>query len=110
MKGCAYTSFISLTTHKRMIEFEKTKSLPITKEMVWKAYLEVKGKGKSGGVDALSMSDYDLQRHRHLYKVWNRLASSSYFPPPVLQVEIPKKDGSKRSLGIPTISPYVCTI
>lgn len=40
-----------------MIEFEKTKSLPITKEMVWKAYLEVKGKGKSGGVDALSMSD-----------------------------------------------------
>ena len=107
MKGWAYTSFISLTTHKRMIEFEKTKSLPITKEMVWKAYLEVKGKGKSGGVDALSMSDYDLQRHRHLYKVWNRLASGSYFPPPVLQVEIPKKDGSKRSLGIPTISDRV---
>ena len=90
-----------------MIEFEKTKSLPITKEMVWKAYLEVKGKGKSGGVDALSMSDYDLQRHRHLYKVWNRLAPGSYFPPPVLQVEIPKKDGSKRSLGIPTISDRV---
>jgi group II intron reverse transcriptase/maturase len=53
------------------------------------------------------MSQYDLQRHRHLYKVWNRLASGSYFPPPVLQVEIPKKNGSVRQLGIPTISDRV---
>ena len=90
-----------------MIEFEKTKSLPITKEMVWEAYLEVKRKGKSAGVDDLSMSQYDLQRQRHLYKIWNRLASGSYFPPPVLQVEIPKKDGSVRQLGIPTISDRV---
>lgn len=73
-----------------MIEFEKTKSLPITKEMVWEAYLQVRRKGKSAGVDELSMSEYDLQRHRHLYKVWNRLASGSFFPPPVLQVEIPR--------------------
>lgn len=90
-----------------MIEFEKTKSLPITKEMVWEAYLQVRRKGKSAGVDDLSMSQYDLQRHRHLYKVWNRLASGSYFPPPVLQVEIPKKNGSIRQLGIPTISDRV---
>jgi group II intron reverse transcriptase/maturase len=90
-----------------MIEFEKTKSLPITKEMVWEAYLQVRRKGKSAGVDDLSMSRYDLQRHRHLYKVWNRLASGSYFPPPVLQVEIPKKNGSIRQLGIPTISDRV---
>lgn len=90
-----------------MIEFEKTKSLPITKEMVWEAYLQVRRKGKSAGVDDLSMSQYDLQRHRHLYKVWNRLASGSYFPPPVLQVEIPKKNGSIRKLGIPTISDRV---
>lgn len=90
-----------------MIEFEKTKSLPITKEMVWEAYLQVRRKGKSAGVDELSMSEYDLQRHRHLYKVWNRLASGSYFPPPVLQVEIPKNNGSTRKLGIPTISDRV---
>lgn len=90
-----------------MIEFEKTKSLLITKEMVWEAYLQVKRKGKSAGVDDLSMSKYDEQRHRHLYKVWNRLASGSYFPPPVLQVEIPKKNGSVRQLGIPTISDRV---
>ena len=46
-----------------MIEFEKIKSLPITKEMVWEAYLQVRRKGKSAGVDDLSMSEYDLQRH-----------------------------------------------
>lgn len=90
-----------------MIELEKTKSLPITKEMVWEAYLQVKRKGKSAGVDDLSMAEYDLQRHRHLYKVWNRLASGSYFPPPVLQVDIPKKNGTIRQLGIPTISDRV---
>lgn len=90
-----------------MIEFEKTKSLPITKEMVWEAYLQVRGKGKSAGVDELGMSEYDAQRHLHLYKVWNRLASGSYFPPPVLQVEIPKKNGTFRKLGIPTISDRV---
>ena len=90
-----------------MIQFEKTKSVPITKEMVWEAYLQVKRKGKSAGIDNLSMSDYDKQRHRHLYKVWNRLASGSYYPPPVLQVEIPKKNGSIRQLGIPTISDRV---
>ena len=75
--------------------------------MVWEAYLQVKRKGKSAGVDDLSMSEYDKQRHRHLYKVWNRLTSGSYFPPPVLQVEITKKDGSLRQLGIPTISDRV---
>ncbi|WP_345008173.1 group II intron reverse transcriptase/maturase [Snuella lapsa] len=90
-----------------MIQFEKTKSVPITKEMVWEAYLQVQRKGKSSGIDNLSMSDYDKQRHRHLYKVWNRLASGSYYPPPVLQVEIPKKNGSIRQLGIPTISDRV---
>jgi retron-type reverse transcriptase len=90
-----------------MIEFEKTKSLPITKEMVWEAYLQVRGKGKSAGVDELCLSQYDLKRYRHLYKVWNRLASGSYFPPPVLQDEIPKKNGSIRQLGIPTISDRV---
>ena len=90
-----------------MTLWNETKSVPITKSMVWEAYLEVKRKGKSAGVDNLSMSKYDKQRSKHLYKVWNRLSSGSYFPPPVLQVEIPKKDGSLRQLGIPTISDRV---
>lgn len=75
--------------------------------MVWEAYLQVRRKGKSAGVDEIGMSEYSQQRHRHLYKVWNRLASGSYFPPPVLQVGIPKKNGSVRQLGIPTISDRV---
>ncbi len=90
-----------------MTLWNETKSIPITKEMVWEAYLEVKRKGKSAGIDNLSMSEYDKQRGNHLYKVWNRLASGSYFPPPVLQVEISKKDGSIRQLGVPTISDRV---
>lgn len=91
----------------RMTLWNETKSIPITKQMVWDAYLEVKRKGKSGGVDQINLFEYDKKRSKHLYKVWNRLASGSYFPPPVLRVEIPKKDGKIRRLGIPTISDRV---
>jgi len=53
------------------------------------------------------MDEYDADRRKHLYKLWNRMASGSYFPPPVKEVEIPKKDGKVRKLGIPTISDRV---
>ncbi|MEQ9221230.1 MAG: group II intron reverse transcriptase/maturase [Cyclobacteriaceae bacterium] len=92
---------------KRMILFEQTKSIPITKEMVWEAYLEVKKKGKSAGIDDLSMELYSKCKSRELYKVWNRLSSGSYFPSAVKRVEITKTDGGKRPLGIPTISDRV---
>ena len=72
------------------------KPLPISKQMVWHAYLEVKGKGKAAGVDNQSLED-------NLYLLWNRMASGSYFPPAVRQVEIPKGNGGKRLLGIPTV-------
>ncbi len=55
----------------------------------------------------MSMEEFDAQRSKHLYKLWNRMASGSYFPPPVKEVEIPKKDGNVRKLGIPTISDRV---
>lgn len=61
----------------------------------------------SAGVDQISMEEFDAQRSKHLYKLWNRLASGSYFPPPVKEVEIPKKDGKVRKLGIPTIGDRV---
>nr|MDA3907058.1 reverse transcriptase domain-containing protein [Bacteroidales bacterium] len=57
--------------------------------------------------DAVSMEEYNANRRKHLYKLWNRMASGSYFPPPVKEVEIPKKDGKVRKLGIPTISDRV---
>ena len=75
--------------------------------MVWAAYWQVRSNKGSAGIDAISMQEFDANRSSHLYKLWNRLASGSYFPTPVKEVEIPKKDGSIRKLGIPTISDRV---
>ena len=87
--------------------FENTKSLPITVEQVWAAYLEVRKHGKAAGVDKLTLQEYATDKSDQLYKVWNRMASGSYFPPPVRRVEIPKTDGKKRNLGIPTVNDRV---
>lgn len=84
-----------------------TKSIPISRQMVWQAYQKVRSNKGSAGVDAVSMQEFDANRSKHLYKLWNRMASGSYFPPPVKEVEISKKDGSIRKLGIPTISDRV---
>lgn len=75
--------------------------------MVWSAYQKVRSNKGSAGVDAISMEEFDAERSKHLYKLWNRMASGSYFPAPVKEVEIPKKDGKFRKLGIPTISDRV---
>ena len=90
-----------------MIEWNKTKSVPISTTMVWEAYKKVRRNKGSAGVDEVSMAEYDADRSKHLYKLWNRLASGSYFPPPVKEVEISRKDGKIRKLGIPTISDRV---
>lgn len=75
--------------------------------MVWKAYKKVRSNQGGSGVDEIDMAEYDANRSKHLYKLWNRMASGSYFPPPVKEVEIGKKDGGIRKLGIPTISDRV---
>lgn len=75
--------------------------------MVWVAYKKVRARKGSAGVDSVSMETFDANRSKHLYKLWNRMASGSYFPPPVKEVEISKKDGKPRKLGIPTISDRV---
>jgi RNA-directed DNA polymerase len=87
--------------------WNETKSIPISRQMVWEAYQKVRSNKGSAGVDAISMQEFDANRSKYLYKLWNRMASGSYFPPPVKEVEIPKKDGSIRKLGIPTISDRV---
>ena len=87
--------------------WNETKSIPVSKEQVWLAYKKVKANQGSAGVDQISMEEFDANRSKHLYKLWNRLASGSYFPPPVKEVEIPKKDGKVRKLGIPTIADRV---
>jgi len=83
------------------------KPLPITKQMVWKAYQLVKRNGKAAGVDGLSLDDFAKDLENNLYKLWNRMASGSYFPPPVRRVEIPKSSGGVRPLGIPTVSDRI---
>jgi len=90
----------------RRIKSQETKSLPITKQMVWKSYQTVKGNGGSGGVDQVSLQDYEQDLSNHLYKLWNRLSSGSYYPPAVLEVSIPKTDGKRRKLGIPMMVSY----
>lgn len=75
--------------------------------MIWEAWLEVKNKGKAAGVDRQSMEDFSKNLQGNLYKLWNRMASGSYFPPAVRRVEIPKADGGVRRLGIPTVADRV---
>ena len=81
----------------------KPKPFVITKRMVWEAYKEVKRKKGAAGVDGQSIEEFERNKANNLYRLWNRLASGSYFPPAVLQVKIPKHDGGERALGIPTV-------
>jgi group II intron reverse transcriptase/maturase len=87
--------------------WNETKSIPISRQMVLAAYQKVRSNKGSAGIDSISMEEFDANRSKYLYKLWNRMASGSYFPPPVKEVEIPKKDGSVRKLGVPTISDRV---
>lgn len=84
------------------------KTVPITYEMVVKAYARVRQGGKAVGVDGESWSMFESKGlEKQLYVIWNRMASGSYFPQAVREVEIPKKDGKVRKLGIPTIRDRV---
>ena len=87
--------------------WNETKTVPISRSMVWEAYKKVRSNHGSAGIDQVSMEEFDADRSKQLYKLWNRLASGSYYPPPVKEVEIPKGDGKVRKLGIPTISDRV---
>jgi len=86
-----------------MINYYETKSQPITRVMVLKAYQKVEKKHGSGGTDNMTWEDLDKNLSTELYKLWNRLTSGSYFPQTVKEVEIKKKDGGIRKLGIPTL-------
>jgi RNA-directed DNA polymerase len=85
----------------------ESKTVPITKEMVRAAYRKVKSNQGSAGVDRESLEEFQQNLSGHLYKIWNRLASGSYHPQPVKEVEIPKANGGKRKLGIPTVSDRI---
>lgn len=84
------------------------KPFDIPKMMVWDAYESVKANKGAAGVDDQSIADFEVNLRDNLYKLWNRLSSGSYFPPPVKQVEIPKRDGKgTRTLGVPTVADRI---
>src|SRR6516165_7524755 len=80
-----------------------TRTVPITFKMVVDAYGKVKKGGKAAGIDGESWQGFDKNLQDNLYVIWNRLSSGSYHPSAVRETEIPKKDGTKRKLGIPTL-------
>lgn len=86
-----------------MTDYFETKSQPISKIMVWQAYKIVKANKGGAGIDGMTWAKLDANPAPHLYKLWNRLTSGTYFPEPVRQVGIPKKGGGTRFLGIPTL-------
>jgi len=85
----------------------KEKPFVISKWAVWEAYERVKANQGAAGVDGESIEEFERDLRGNLYKLWNRLSSGSYFPPPVRAVEIPKKDGRVRVLGVPTVADRV---
>ena len=83
------------------------KSFHISKHQVMQAYKCVKANKGAGGIDGVDFEIYEKDLKNNLFKLWNRMSSGSYFPKPVKGVEIPKKNGKIRLLGIPTIEDRI---
>jgi RNA-directed DNA polymerase len=90
-----------------MSDMTSTKPYCLAKRTLWEAYQQVKANRGSAGIDEESIAMFEQNLSRNLYKLWNRMSSGSYFPPPVKQVEIPKAKGGTRKLGIPTVSDRI---
>ena len=86
---------------------DKAKPLCISKREVWEAYKRVKANQGAAGVDGQSIAAFEEDLKNNLYKLWNRMSSGSYFPPPVRRVDIPKDGVGTRQLGIPTVADRI---
>jgi RNA-directed DNA polymerase len=85
----------------------EAKPYDIPKQLVWEAYQRVKANRGAAGVDGESLAAFEKDLKGNLYKIWNRMSSGTYFPPPVRLVEIEKDNGGTRPLGIPTVADRV---
>jgi RNA-directed DNA polymerase len=85
----------------------KARPFDIAKREVWEAFKHVKANQGAAGVDGQSVGEFEADLSNNLYKLWNRLSSGSYFPPPVRRVDIPKANGGTRPLGIPTVADRI---
>ena len=83
------------------------KPFNIDKKQVYEAYKAVKSKGGAAGEDGQTIEQFEADLKNNLYKIWNRMSSGTYFPPPVRAVSIPKKSGGQRILGVPTVADRV---
>ena len=83
------------------------KPFNIDKKQVFEAFKAVKSNGGAAGVDGQSLEQFEADLKNNLYKIWNRMSSGTYFPPPVRAVSIPKKSGGQRILGVPTVADRV---
>ena len=79
----------------------------IEKRQVYEAYKAVKSNHGAAGVDGQTLETFEKDLAGNLYKIWNRMSSGTYFPPPVRAVSIPKKTGGERILGVPTVSDRI---
>jgi len=86
---------------------DKAKPFCISKWEVWEAYERVKANQGAAGVDGQSIAAFEEDLKDNLFKIWNRMSSGSYFPPPVRRVDIPKDNGGTRPLGIPTVADRI---
>jgi RNA-directed DNA polymerase len=85
----------------------EAKPFCISKWEVWEAYKRVKANQGAAGVDEQSIAEFERNLKGNLYRIWNRMSSGSYFPPPVRTAKIPKANGGERKLGIPTVSDRI---
>jgi RNA-directed DNA polymerase len=83
------------------------KPFAMPKELVWQAWKQVKANGGAAGADGVTIEMFEKDLKGNLYKVWNRMSSGTYFPPPVRAVEIPKTSGGTRMLGVPSVGDRV---
>jgi group II intron reverse transcriptase/maturase len=96
-----------LANLKREEPVAEAKPFDVPKRLVWEAYKRVKANRGAAGVDGQTLADFEKDLEDNLYKVWNRMTSGSYMPPPVRLVEIPKGNGGMRPLGIPTVGDRI---
>jgi RNA-directed DNA polymerase len=97
-----------LATRKGRTSVDKARPFNISKREVWLAYKRVRENRGAAGVDDQTIAEFEKDLSNNLYRLWNRMSSGSYMPPPVRRVDIPKGDGREtRSLGIPTVSDRI---
>jgi group II intron reverse transcriptase/maturase len=84
------------------------KPFEISKRAVWEAWEKVRANKGAPGVDGESIADFEKDLKGNLYKIWNRMSSGTYFPPPVRAVEIAKAHGTgTRMLGVPAVADRI---